>query len=94
MICEMLAFEKCERTDWSFHNLLHTQFIFTYTVGEKLAGEKMALGLRPCAGLVSGVCSSFLPTLFCNKKVIQNGLLLSKQDIICSKRNDNILKTL
>jgi hypothetical protein len=38
--------------------------VFTYTVGEKLAGEKVALGLRPCAGLVSGVCSSFLPSLF------------------------------
>jgi hypothetical protein len=40
---------------------------FTYAVGEKLAGEKTALGLRPQMGLVSGVWSS-VPNVICNKK--------------------------
>jgi hypothetical protein len=41
--------------------------VFSYAVGEKLAGEKTALGLRPWMGLVSGVWSS-VPTVLYNKK--------------------------
>lgn len=66
------AFKAQEDRKWSENSQLvfsqcHIKtHVITYTVGEKLAGEKVALGLRPRAGLVSGVCSSYLPHLFCN----------------------------
>jgi hypothetical protein len=52
--------------------------VFTYAVGEKLAGEKTALGLRPCTGLASGVWSSAAP-LVCNKNI---SYVLNKQFVI------------
>jgi hypothetical protein len=83
-VCEMLKLYKQER-EFSLDGFLigalstiHSTkkysfliFKYTYTLGEKLAGEKVVLGLRPRPGLASGVCSSFFAALFCNKRVVE-----------------------